>query len=318
MWPTILDEGVVRRPSPAFLASRDRPQAVDSTSPYRLARQRAMSAWRGRLRRSCFGIPRRSYGGTAASSPMALCRHTGFVSLGRYAHHTSFKQRSDSDPAASLHSEAAPSWLLRWGSVTKRQPGVSPGRQASGVTIERWPASEGRPALELRRSHRRRRTASAHTRDGVVVVQLPAGLPTAEERRLVERLVGRVTGAARVEAAGGDAELTARAHALADRFLGGVRARAVRWSHRMQRRHGSCTPEDGTIRISHRLAGYPGYVLDYVLVHELAHLQEPNHSPAFWALVAGYSQTERARGFLEGAAYAAGLPPDVDDLGSEV
>ncbi|MDP8931436.1 MAG: M48 family metallopeptidase [Actinomycetota bacterium] len=201
--------------------------------------------------------------------------------------------------------------------MTKGQTGGRSGQPASGVSVERLPAVEGRPPLELRRSHRRRRTASAHAADGVVVVQLPAGLPAAEERRLVERLVGRVTGAARVAAAGGDAELTARADALADRFLGGARAQAVRWSRRMQRRHGSCTPEDGTIRISCRLAGYPGYVLDYVLVHELAHLQEPNHSPAFWELVASYPQAERARGFLEGAAFASGRPVDLDDLGSE-
>ncbi|MDQ4130453.1 MAG: M48 family metallopeptidase [Actinomycetota bacterium] len=200
--------------------------------------------------------------------------------------------------------------------MTKRQSGGRRGEQASGVTVETWPAAEGRPPLELRRSQRRRRTASAHTRDGVVVVQLPAGLPAAEERQLVERLLGRVTGAARVAAVGGDAELTARAHALADRFLGGVRAQAVRWSSRMQRRHGSCTPENGTIRVSGRLAGYPAYVLDYVLVHELAHLQEPNHSPEFWALVASYPQTERARGFLEGVAYA-GLPSDADEIVSE-
>ncbi len=129
----------------------------------------------------------------------------------------------------------------------------------------------------------------------------------------MERLGGRVTGAARVAAVGGDAELTARANSLADRFLGGARAQAVRWSTRMQRRHGSCTPEDGTIRVSCRLAGYPGYVLDYVLVHELAHLQEPNHSPEFWALMAAYPQTERARGFLEGVAYA-GLPSHVDEV----
>ncbi|MFN2556978.1 MAG: M48 family metallopeptidase [Nitriliruptorales bacterium] len=200
--------------------------------------------------------------------------------------------------------------------MTKRQPEGHPGAHASDVTVERWPAADGRPPLELRRSRRRRRTASAHSRDGVVVVQLPAGLPIAEERRLVDRLVGRVTGAARVAAAGGDAELTARAHSLADRFLGGIRAQEVRWSSRMQRRHGSCTPENGTVRISGRLAGYPSYVLDYVLVHELAHLQQPDHSPEFWALVAAYPQTERARGFLEGVAYG-GLQSDVDEVVSE-
>jgi hypothetical protein len=39
-------------------------------------------------------------------------------------------------------------------------------------------------------------------------------------------------------------------------------------------------------------------VLDYILVHELAHLREPGHGPEFWALCNRYSLTERARGYL--------------------
>lgn len=176
---------------------------------------------------------------------------------------------------------------------------------AAGITIERRPAEGGRPALELRRSHRRRRTASAHAGDGVVVVQLPAGLPRDEEERLVARLVDRVTGAERARRAGGDVALQRRADQLADRYLGGIRAREVRWSGRMERRHGSCTPTDGVIRISRRLADHPAYVLDYVLVHELAHLQEAGHTPAFWRLVDRYPSAQRARGFLEGVTHAA-------------
>lgn len=42
----------------------------------------------------------------------------------------------------------------------------------------------------------------------------------------------------------------------------------------------------------------PGFVLDYILMHELAHLLQPNHSPDFWALVNRYPLTERARGYL--------------------
>jgi predicted metal-dependent hydrolase len=44
-------------------------------------------------------------------------------------------------------------------------------------------------------------------------------------------------------------------------------------------------------------------VLEYVVMHELAHLLEANHGPRFWQLVARYPRTERARGYL----MAAGL-----------
>jgi predicted metal-dependent hydrolase len=44
----------------------------------------------------------------------------------------------------------------------------------------------------------------------------------------------------------------------------------------------------------------PEYVVDYVLLHELAHLLVPGHGPKFWAELADYDKLERARGFLEG------------------
>jgi len=65
----------------------------------------------------------------------------------------------------------------------------------------------------------------------------------------------------------------------------------------------------GAVRVSRRLADFPPWVLDYVLVHELAHLAEADHSPAFWALVARYPLAERARGFL----MAKGLEEDPAD-----
>jgi hypothetical protein len=146
------------------------------------------------------------------------------------------------------------------------------------------------------------------------VVRLPAGLAAPEEERLIERLVAQVTGRLRAESLGGDEALTERAHTLADIYLDGIRAERVGWSGRMQRLHGSCTPSLGTLRISRALAAHPGFVLDYVLVHELAHLQIGPHSAAFHRLVARYPHAERARGYLQGftaGQLAAGIPPEL-------
>ncbi|MFP5309829.1 MAG: M48 family metallopeptidase [Actinomycetes bacterium] len=186
-------------------------------------------------------------------------------------------------------------------------------------TVERRAARGAIPPLELQRSTRRRRSASAYARDGVVVVQLPAGLPPAEEERLIARLVARVVGRERATDAGGDEALAARAARLADAYVDGVRPTSVTWSARMRRRWGSCTIDDRTIRISDRLASAPEHVLDYVLVHELCHLVHPDHSPAFHALLDRYPHVERARSFLDGVTWAeARLAPAGTEQPDEV
>ncbi len=105
-----------------------------------------------------------------------------------------------------------------------------------------------------------------------------------------------------------DVGLLSRAQALSARYLDGAAVpSSVRWVDNQQGRWGSCTPADGSIRLSRRLLGMPGWVLDYVIVHELAHLIVADHGPGFWRLVAGYPKTERAKGYLEGVAHAAHL-----------
>lgn len=173
-------------------------------------------------------------------------------------------------------------------------------------------SGSGRPDVEVRRSRRRRRTVSAYLRDGRVVVLIPARFTAREEREWVDKMVTRVLGKRR-RGPTSDDDLLKRAHGLSDRYLDGVRPTSVRWVSNQNTRWGSCTPSEGTIRLSDRLRPMPGWVRDYVLLHELAHLREPDHSPRFWALLAAYPRTERARGYLEGVAATAGLdidPPD--------
>lgn len=85
----------------------------------------------------------------------------------------------------------------------------------------------------------------------------------------------------------------------------------------MRTRWASCTPADRTIRVSRTLCEMPGWVQDYVLLHELAHLLEPGHGPQFWQLLERYPRTERARGYLDGVSAAAHLPFE-DDLNDPI
>ena len=107
-----------------------------------------------------------------------------------------------------------------------------------------------------------------------------------------------------------DDDLLERAQRLSDNYLGGLATpESVRWVDNQNSRWGSCTPGDRTIRLSERLQGMPSWVVDYVLVHELAHLLEPGHDAKFWAWVDRYPQAEKAKGYLLGWSAAAPLEP---------
>lgn len=171
------------------------------------------------------------------------------------------------------------------------------------------------PEVEVRRSKRRRRTVTAYREAGRTIVQIPARMSRAEERRWVDLMLARLAAQDRRRRPS-DAALLARAGRLSERYLGGrARPVSVRWVDNQHTRWGSCTPVDGSIRLSSRLRGMPAYVVDYVLLHELAHLIEPGHGSKFWAVLAGYPRTERARGFLEGVTAAGG--PGMSDLDAD-
>ena len=154
--------------------------------------------------------------------------------------------------------------------------------------------------VEVVRSAKRRKTVSAEVVDGVVRVRVPSWMNAAEIDLQVAELVPRLERRLRSE----HVDLMARAERLARRF-DLPEPTLVEWSDNQRRQWGSCQVLSGEIRLSRRLAEFPSWVVDYVLVHELAHLVHADHSPAFRALVDRYPRAERARGFL----IARGLEP---------
>ena len=174
--------------------------------------------------------------------------------------------------------------------------------------------------IEVRRSRQRRRTVSAYREGGRTIVLIPARFSADEERTWVDAMILRLA-AGDKRRRPSDEQLLVRAADLSRRFLGGLaKAVSITWVTNQNSRWGSCTPADGTIRISARVKGMPSWVLDYVILHELTHLLQPGHGGEFWSLLESYPRTERARGYLEGVAATAGLrwPDDLtDDLSDD-
>jgi predicted metal-dependent hydrolase len=148
-------------------------------------------------------------------------------------------------------------------------------------------------AIVVERSARRRRTVGAQMVGGVLKVVVPSWMSRAEEDHWVDVMTGRFRrkmSTDRIDL-GERALVLARRHDL-------PRPQEIKWSDDMQSRWGSCTPGTGTIRISSRIAKFPDWVIDYVIVHELAHLEIGDHSDAFWKLARRYPRAERAIGYL--------------------
>jgi len=175
-------------------------------------------------------------------------------------------------------------------------------RSAADAAEQRWS-----PAIRIVASPRRHRTVSARFVDGVLELRVPATMPVAEQHEWAERMRARLERQVR-HARPTDGNLERRAEALNRRYFGG----RLRWNSiayaEQTRRWGSCSAAAGVIRIATRAARLPPWALDYLLVHELAHLEVPHHGARFWTLVNRYPLTERARGYLIALDHVAGRP----------
>lgn len=195
-------------------------------------------------------------------------------------------RRRDSDPQL-------PGFGLE---ATSRQIEPSPtpvpvGASAEPLTVE--PLTVEPFIVEVVRSGRRRRTVGAQMVGPVLRLAIPSWMSAAEESHWVDEMSTRF----RRRLSTDRIDLSARAITLARR-LDLSRPREVRWADDMTARWGSCTPSTSTIRISTRIAPFPDWVIDYVLVHEIAHLDVAGHGDDFWRIVHRYSRSERAIGYL--------------------
>jgi predicted metal-dependent hydrolase len=178
----------------------------------------------------------------------------------------------------------------------------------SSILIE--PPRFDRPEVEIRASSRRKKTGTAHWSGSRIVVQIPARLRGRERRSFVDNLVERLL-TQRPQNAAGDAALEERARLLADHYNDGIVPNSVRWVTNQQARWASCSPASREIRVSNRLRQCPEWVIDAVLVHELAHLQEADHSAHFYEIAERHPRQDESALFLEG--YALGLGLRIED-----
>jgi predicted metal-dependent hydrolase len=162
------------------------------------------------------------------------------------------------------------------------------------------------PDVEVRVSKRRKKTAGAHWEGDRIVIVVPVHLRGSERDQMVNELSGRLL-RHRPNLHASDEALEQRAANLGRKYLDGVMPASIRWSTTQNKRWGSCTLLTREIRISERLRAAPSWVLDAVIVHELAHLLEPNHTPRFRDLERRYPRQGEADAFLEGYALGLGM-----------
>lgn len=174
-----------------------------------------------------------------------------------------------------------------------------------------------------------KQNSSGTIKDGEIVLYISGRLPLPEQQRHIEILTKKLTPklerARRMALAMAeqgpppgltpspvtdDQALARWAHEINERFYG-FRMGQVRF-RKQEARWGSCSGRTRNIQISNRLRGGPHELLEYVLIHEIAHLGELNHSPRFWALVerACPDWREKRRLLRRYEEYLRSLPPD--------
>jgi len=150
------------------------------------------------------------------------------------------------------------------------------------------------------RNQRRRRSMSAYRNAGVIEIHIPAKMSKRQELEAIPEMIAMVLRREAKERKS-DQQLLDIGLTLLKKYLPdfSTTPASINW-RAMNERWGSCTTVDRSIRISDRLIGAPAFVLNYIIFHELIHLQVPGHDDQFKYYLNRYEDQARAEAFLEG------------------
>jgi len=162
--------------------------------------------------------------------------------------------------------------------------------------------------VKIVRSDKRRKTIGARVVEDTMYINAPADISEFRLKEVVNNFKRRFERRRFKKELNAKEDLKDIAERLNERYFGGrIKVNRINYVTDQNRKFGCCNYKSKTIRISHQLAGMPPWVRDYVIVHEMAHILEPNHSRAFWKIVSRYRPAERARGYLMAKGFEANI-----------
>jgi len=159
--------------------------------------------------------------------------------------------------------------------------------------------------VKVIKSKKRRKTASAKVvnidNNRILEIRVPWWLDKKRTDKVIDDFLKNIQ---KKKSLKNNEYLKERANILNKRYLHlKLPSFRIIWSGRLTSSFGNCYPRVKEIKISKRIAVYPSWVVDYIIVHEICHLFVRGHGNKFWNLVNKYPKSERARGFLIAMKY---------------
>lgn len=158
--------------------------------------------------------------------------------------------------------------------------------------------------VKIIRSKRRFRTVSARMSKDILLVQAPEMMAAERLEKIVGQFKLKFERKLFKTELDKTRDLVDRAIKINQRYFDNkLKVDLIEYVTDQNSKFGCCNCQTRRIRISHKISLMPGWVRDYVVLHEMAHLVEPNHGKAFWQIVSRYRLAERARGYLMAAGH---------------